>query len=185
MKKLILTATLIMVAGLAFAQPGHRGMDRPWRHGDQQPREMVQSFRLFKLTEALNLSEDQTVKIFPLIASMNAQREEQQETMQEKMKELRDLLGEDKVNSRKASALAVEIHEMRGEMQARMHDHQSQLLDLLDDEQKAEFILFEHQFERHLRGLKDRMHHRGDGGPGGFRDGPGPGWRSNDGPRGR
>ena len=81
MKKLILTATLIMVAGLAFAQPGHRGMDRPWRHGDQQPREMVQSFRLFKLTETLNLTEDQTVKIFPLIANMNEQREEQQFAM--------------------------------------------------------------------------------------------------------
>ena len=186
MKKLILTATLIMVAGLAFAQPGHRGMDRPWRHGDQHPREMVQSFRLFKLTEALNLSEDQTVKIFPLIADMNQQHEEAQEAMQEKMKELRELLGEDKVNTRKASALALQIHEMRGEMQAKMHDHQGQLLDLLDDEQKAEFMLFNHQFDKHLRGLKERMHHHGDGdGPGRFGDGPGHGRRGNDGPRRR
>jgi Spy/CpxP family protein refolding chaperone len=168
MRRIIFTLLIILVASAAFAQP--RG-PRSW-HGegdfDRPPKEMVEAFRLFKLTEELELTESQTVKIYPLLAQTNKERESQHEALQAKMKELRDLLDEEKVDDRKAAKLAMEIHNERMEVQARQHQMRSELLDLLDDEQKAKFIIFEHGFQSHLRGVKERMHERFDGERGNF-----------------
>jgi len=167
MKKLTLITLMLLVAVAAFAGPGFRGKDGPWRHGEN-PREMVQSFKLFKLTEFLDLSEEQTTKIYPLMADMNKEMDEHREAMREKMQELRKALKDDDVSDREAARLAMEIHDMRGEQHEAMHEMQGKLMDLLDDEQKAKFVVFESRFEDHVRGIKERMHdRRGDG------DGPG------------
>lgn len=162
MKKLTLITLMLLVAVAAFAQPGFRGKDHPWRQG-QHPREMVESFKLFKMTEFLDLSEEQTTKIFPLMADMNRERDEHREAMQEKMKELREMLKDEDASDSKAAQLAMEIHKMRGEQHEAMHAMQGKLMGLLDDEQKAKFIVFESRFGDHVRGLHERMNNRRDG----------------------
>jgi Spy/CpxP family protein refolding chaperone len=171
MKKLTLITLILLVAGAALAQPGFRGKDRPWRQGEH-PREMVESFKLFKMTEFLDLSEEQTTKVFPLMADMSKAQEQHREAMREKMQELRKMLRDEDASDREAARLALEIHDLRGEIHARMHEMQGDLMDLLDDEQKAQYIVFENRFEDHVRGLKERMHEggrRGDASRGGPR----------------
>jgi len=178
---------LILIAGLALAQPPG---PRPWMGGqdfDRPPQEMLEGFRLFKLTEELGLSEEQTAKIYPLLAEMNKQRDEHREAMREKMKQLRDLVDGDKSDTRKAAKLAMEIHDLHMEMFKGKHAKQGQLLDLLDDGQKAKYILFDQMFERHLKDVKERMHERfGGKGPGarGGAPGGGPGCCTDGGPWG-
>ncbi len=177
MRKLTLTLLVVLIAGAAFAQPpGIKGW-RGDRDDHRPPREMLEAFRLFKLTEELELSEEQTTKIYPLLAEANNDREKGHEAIQEKMKELRELLDEEKVDEKKAAKLAMDIHEMRGEFHEKNHAAQTKLLELLDDGQKAKFMLFEQRFERHLRDVKERVHDRFGGdrrpGPPGMRgDGP-------------
>ncbi len=177
MRKITLTLIIVLMAGAALAQPPGGKSWRGENEFDRPPREMIEAFRLFKLTEELILTEEQTTKIFPMLAELSNAREENQETLREKMKELRDLLDEDKVDERSAAKLALEIHDMRYENHEAHHKTQTRIMDVLDDEQKAKFVLFEQSFERHLRSVKERMHDRKDGDrrpgpPGGRPDGP-------------
>jgi len=165
------------MAGAAFAQP--RG-GKSWRGEselDRPPREMIEAFRLFKLTEELELTEGQTTKIYPMLAELSKDREESQKAMRIKVKELRELLDEEKIDERSAAKLALEIHDMRYENHEAHHSVQTRIMELLDDGQKAKFVLFDQMFERHLRSVKERMHDRQDGKrrpgpPGGRPDGP-------------
>ena len=136
--------------------PGGPGGPGDWREGP--PRKMVEGFRLYKLTEFLELSEDQTEKVYPRIAEMNRLHDEHREQMQAKMKELETLVNEEKAGE--AAKLAMEIHKLRGDFQALMHGKQGELMKLLSDEQQAKYILFEQRFEGHLQGVAGRMRER-------------------------
>jgi len=179
MRKIALTLLIVLVAGTVLAQPPGPRSWRGDRDFDRPPKEMIEGFRLFKLTEELELTEEQTAKIYPLLAEMNKDRDRQREAMQEKMKRLRDMLDDEKIDARKAADLAMEIHKSRLEMLESQHAKQTKLLSLLSDEQKAKYMLFDQMFDRHLRNVKERMHERfGWDGPGPRGMHPdGPGWR--------
>jgi len=136
--------------------PGGPGGPGDWREGP--PRKMVEGFRLYKLTEFLELSEDQTEKVYPRIAEMNRLHDEHREQIQAKMKELETLVDEEKAGE--AAKLAMEIHKLRGDFQALMHGKQGELMKLLSDEQQAKYVLFESRFEGHLQNVAGRMRER-------------------------
>lgn len=177
MKKLALSLLILLAAFPAFAQhwqdspgprcenPAHwegsRGhMERGMRgeHRDGPPQKMVEAFRLYKLTEYLELSEDQTEKIYPRLAELNRLHDEHREQMREKMKELRSLLEDEK--TKQAAKLAEEIHDLRGELRATLHEKQGEIMSLLDEEQRAKYVLFEARFEKHLKQVARRLHGR-------------------------
>jgi len=173
MRKITLALLIVLIGGAALAQPGPgKWHDRP--DMDRPPGEMIEGFRLFKLTEELQLTEEQTVNVYPLIAEMNRQRDKSHEAIDAKMRELRALLDGDKADMRKAAGLAMDIHKMRGEQAMEHHAAQGKLLGLLSEEQKARFVLFEQMFNRHLREVKERMRERFDGDGPGRPDGPPP-----------
>lgn len=145
---LILMATAVV----ALAQPP-RG-ERPWRQ-HKNPREMTEAFRLYKLTEYLELSEDQTAKIFPLIAAHKKAREEGREAMNEKMDSLRELVDEEKWGE--AAKLADAIQDLRAEHMKRMQKEQSELRKLLSDEQRAKFALFDQRWDLHLKEMGEKV----------------------------
>jgi len=180
MKKLTLAlALLALVATLApqavqAQRFGARGQ-QPWGNWDQKPpREMVESFRLYKLTEYLELDEEQTAQIYPRLAAMRNASDEHRTQVREKMKELGEQVEAEKWG--KAADLAEEIHGLRGEHQTAMHQMQEELMGLLSDEQKAKYVVFERRFERHLQRMMHRARTGDRPGPGGMgqRGGQGP-----------
>ncbi len=182
-RMIFLTTLLLMLTGtLALAQPS-RG-ERPWRQ-QRNPEEMTEAFRLYKMTEYLELTEEQTARIYPQIAAMKKGREEHREQMRAKMKELRELVEEEKWS--KAAKLGDELHAMKETQMTAAHEAHGELLKMMSDEQRAKFMLFEQRFNRHLRRVGERMKGRrgGPGGPGGpTHGGPPPGGPGGFGPGG-
>ena len=171
---LTLAAFLLMAAATAMAQPGpRRAGERPWR-GKQNPREMTEAFRLYKMTEYLELSEEQTAKLFPRLAAARKAQEEGMGKVQEKMKELHQLVK--KEDWAKGAKLAEEIHALRGEQMRKHHEAMGDLMKLLTDEQRAKFALFDQRFQGHLQRVGERMHaqHPGAMDMRGMHDGMGP-----------
>ncbi len=168
MKRMMtLTALLILMstAPLALAQPP-RG-EQPWQ-GKRDDGKMTEAFRLYKMTEYLELSEEQTATIYPRLAANKKLADEHFKQMKEQMRELRELVDEEKWG--KAAKLSEEIHTMKLEHMAAVDAGHVEMMALLSDEQQAKFMLFEHRFKRHLREMGERMR-----GPGGADrpDGPG------------
>lgn len=192
----VLSALLILLIGsaVAMAQPPHGKRGAPGWRQHRNPKEMTEAFRLYKMTEYLELSEEQTAKIFPRLAAIKKQQEEHMERMKATMKDLRELVKEEEWT--KAAKLAEEVHAMKAEHMAAMLKAHGDLATLLSDEQRAKFMLFEHRFSRHLKQMGERMKggkgsggHPGMGqpGPGGDCDGSGahgPGPCGNCGPGG-
>ncbi len=171
---LTLAALLLAVAATAMAQPAPcRADERPWR-GKQNPREMTEAFRLYKMTEYLELSEEQTAKLFPRMAAVRKAQQEGMDKVREKMKELRQLVK--KEDWAKGAKLAEEIHAMRGEQMRKHHEAMGDLMKLLTVEQRAKFALFDQRFQGHLQRVGERMHARHPGARDmrGMRDGMGP-----------
>jgi len=179
---LTLAAFLLMAAATAMAQPAapraRRAAERPWQ-GKHNPREMTEAFRLYKMTEYLELSEEQTAKLFPRMAATRKAHEEGMDKVRDKMKELRQLVKTEKWAE--GAKLAEEIHALRGEQMQRHHEAMGDLMKLLTVEQQAKFALFEQRFQGHLQQVGERMHARAPRAPGG----PGPlGICDEDGPHG-
>jgi Spy/CpxP family protein refolding chaperone len=175
---LVLAAFLLAAAATAMAQPAAprapRAPEPPWR-GKHNPREMTEAFRLYKMTEYLELSEEQTAKLFPRMAAARKAQEEGMQQVREKMKELRQLVKTEKWSE--GAKLAEEIHAMRGEQMRKHHEAMGDLMRLLTDEQRAKFALFDQRFQGHLQRVGERMHARqapGVSGPGGICDEDGP-----------
>lgn len=185
---LTLAALLLASAAVAMAQPAApraprapRAPERPWL-GKHDPREMTEAFRLYKLTEYLELSEEQTAKLFPRMAAARKAHDEGMDRVREKMKELRQLVKTEKWSE--GAKLAAEIHAMRGEAMQRHHEAMGDLMKLLTDEQRAKFALFEQRFQGHLQQVGERMHARAPRAPG-MPGAPGaPGDCDGDGPHG-
>jgi Spy/CpxP family protein refolding chaperone len=161
---LTLMAGLLLVATAALAQPPKRP-DKQWRQM-KDPREMTEAFRLYKMTEYLELTEDQTAKIFPRMAALRKAQDEAMDQIRDKQKELRELV--DKEDWSKGAKLADEIFALKGAQMQKHHQAMGDIMKLLNDEQRAKMQLFERRFAGHL----ERMHERFQGdGPG---MGPGP-----------
>lgn len=182
---LTLAALLLATAAVAMAQPAAprgpkapRAPERPWQ-GKRNPREMTEAFRLYKMTEYLELTEDQTAKLFPRMAAARKAHDKGMDEVRAKMKELRQLVKTEKWSE--GAKLAAEIHAMRGEAMQRHHEAMGDLMKLLTDEQRAKFALFEQRFQGHLQRVGERMHARAPLPPGA----PGmPGDCDEDGPHG-
>jgi hypothetical protein len=196
MKKITLSLLLILLTTVAMAQPncyqngphpghgqgswgppgGAHGGPGMMGGGDMDHREMRDAFRLFKLTQYLELDESQTVVIYPRIAAMNNARDEHRELMREKMDELKELLDKDK--QKQAAKLATEIHGLKLKQISTHHEQVTEIMSQLNDEQLAKFVLFERGFQKHMQGVqkkiaKRRMGPSGKTGEPGQRDGSG------------
>lgn len=173
-RTLILTALcLMMIAPVSDARRAKRG--KAWE--GRPPREAIEAFRLYKLTEYLELDEDMAAKVYPRLAAIDAKRDEFAKARREMMKELREMMSKDKPNYSKAAGLAEKIRGLRIENHQRMEQLHDELFGLFNDEQKAKFVLFQTRFERRLKEMANKAGKHGGrpdrhGGPDGC-DGPG------------
>ncbi|MCP4550014.1 MAG: hypothetical protein GY835_26445 [bacterium] len=182
MKKITLSILLILMASLAFAQPGTSKSDQastcfaqggPGRGGDGPPmggpgfegraKEKMEAFRLFKMTEYLELTEDQTAKLFPRMAKINKVRDEFWTTTKAQLTELEELVKNDRI--KKAANLANEIHNARWEHEKEIRDLEMEIYELFTGEQQARYILFQTKFRKHLKGVQQKMNRRHMDGP--------------------
>ncbi|MEZ4397833.1 MAG: hypothetical protein R3C71_13080 [Candidatus Krumholzibacteriia bacterium] len=171
---LTLVAGLLLVAATALAKPNKPG-DQYWRQM-KDPREMTEAFRLYKMTEYLELTEDQTAKIFPRMAALRKAQDESMDQIRDKQKELRELV--DKEDWSKGAKLADEIFAMKGAQMQKQHQAMDEIRKLLNDEQRAKMALFERRFAGHMERMHERFQGDGPGmGPG---MGAGPHWNDDD-----
>ncbi|MDP6417944.1 MAG: hypothetical protein QF492_00680 [Candidatus Krumholzibacteria bacterium] len=152
MKKWILCLLILLIASSGMARPRDRKPEK-WR-GHEKPREMVDAFRLYRLTEELALNEEQTARIYPRYAEIARKSEEHREETGKAVKELKKLLEDGKTG--KAADLAESIHASRAEFFLEQQGLRDEIFQLFDEEQKARFILFERKFQKHLKKVMDK-----------------------------
>ncbi len=114
------------------------------------PREIIEKVRMYRLTQELDLTTDQAVKFFP---KLNEIRKTEQKFFEDRLEIIKELKGLLKNNAADNDLTAVidrfkSIQEEKQQAQAKIMD---EMRDILSPLQQARYLVFQEEFEREIR----------------------------------
>lgn len=172
MAKLI-TAFILMVS-FVIAQPTgnppcpDNGMDKPMMYGDhmrdeKDPRQMMETVRIWKMTQALDLTEDQSARLFPKMKEMRENMEQFQKFRSRIVGDLESYLRDPKKFAIELKAKLQELDLSEGKMHDLQQKLKREIANILSPEQQAKFMLFQMWFDKEMREMIQKAkEHRGD-----------------------
>ncbi|RLA92987.1 MAG: hypothetical protein DRG69_07925 [Deltaproteobacteria bacterium] len=153
-KVLVVTLSLLLLSTALWAAP----------RGPQERRRELEMLRMWKLTEELDLSEEEAAKVFPLLRRYSRKRQQLQRQRWRLLQELRGLLDEEapperlKEKMRQIEAKTRELEELRWK-------EWQELKKTLSTEKQARYLLFHERFARDLWKILRRGPKGAKGGP--------------------
>lgn len=156
--KTIISTCLVSIAVTATAQSPQGNLGPPMGPGPggQQMIERWETLRIWKLTEFLNLNEEQAAKFFPALQNFRASMDELDSA---EVRIQRDIIGaiqSGKVNQRFVDRQKKEILNLRDKRTNLEQEFLSNLPEFLSPEQQARYLVFEQRFQRALKNLIQR-----------------------------
>lgn len=149
----IILAAVLVLGAAAFGQ--NRG-----QMGGGQNRERVRdnlaTLRLLRLTQALDLTEEQTAKIFPTINRIEKEKARIQRDLSAEIRNLRALLKDPAVKDDKILPLLKSLKEGRQAVRALDGELETYLEATLTTAQSAKYVLFNIDFMRNLTDAVNR-----------------------------
>jgi len=147
MKRHALAMILVLGFGLGsvFAAPGG-GQAEP--QGRARLRERIGDLYLLRLTRALDLTEDQTAKLYPLLVRAEKDKAELQRRLSLDMKDLRAELSKERPKEDALLPLTNGVWEKRREIRRIDDDVEAALDRVLTPVQKARYLIFTVEFFR-------------------------------------
>jgi Spy/CpxP family protein refolding chaperone len=166
MKKfLILLPTVLLflfAQDLVTAQPPE---EKPrTRRGPERGAKIVETLRIWKMVDSLNLSEEQLVKFLPKLKKEKELRKEYGETKKKTLENLRELLRAEEVSEKEVKANLKELEKIGSEFQAKTKGLREEIKKILSLTQQAQFFIANEEFQKELHQLLGGMRRmRGQG----------------------
>ncbi len=144
-----LTALIIPVfLSLMFAQrptDKDRGFGKP-------DHEKIEMMKMWKLTEHLDLSEDQAAKFFPRYKALEKELQEMDKSQRDLMKQIKEMMEEGKeVKDKELNRIVKKASEIEKQKIDKKWEFVESLGEVLTPEQKAKYIGFQIRFKHALR----------------------------------
>lgn len=141
---------------IAFAQPpppatedvDEDDMDDP---KDGKFRERIETLRKLKLMEALDMTEEQSLKFFPKFDALEKARIEHFKRQRQLLKDLKNELKLDKPSDENLKKKLDEIEKNKADFEVKEKQLRKEMLSTLTVKQQAQLVLFQVKFERQLR----------------------------------
>jgi hypothetical protein len=155
----LLAAVVAVFAGKdAIADDGNAG-------------DMIHAYRVWKLTEAMDLSEEAMPVFFSRLRDLEDKEAELVREEHEGVREISDLLRKGNASEAELER-AFEKHEAaRANLMGQVRDLRTEALGMLDARQRCQYVVFEQRFRAELRDMMERARDIRQGQAGG----PGPG----------
>jgi Spy/CpxP family protein refolding chaperone len=155
MKKTLIPIILILLltpAGLVFSQgPPPSKDDRPGRGEEREKiRENIETLRVYKLLEVLNLTEEQSTQFLPALKEFQSAKKSFEDRRRNLLEELETTLNAGS-NDKKLKDILAELEDNRNQFQAATDSYLDKAKSILTVEQQAQLYLFEDRFERRIR----------------------------------
>lgn len=126
----------------------------PATPGSAEPREgrrLIETIRIWKMTEALGLDEDQAAKLFPKLNQLEASRREFYTRQRLLRGELAELLKQRPLRDQEIKARLEQLDRAEADFRGREQAIRGGLRSILSLEQQARLALFEDRFETEMR----------------------------------
>jgi hypothetical protein len=140
---------LVGVAGVAVAQPYAPAAGVPL-----DPREgtrVIETIKIWKMTEALALSEDQAARLFPKLTQLEASRRDFYHRQRLLRQELAELLRQQPLREGDMKRRLEELDRLEREFRGRERAVRGEIQAILSVEQQARLAVFEERFETEMR----------------------------------
>ena len=124
---------------------------------------MIETIKIWKMTEALDLSEDQAAKFFPKLTQLEAARREFQRRQHLLRDELAVLLRQRPSRDQDIKARLEELDRTEADFKGRERAVKAELRSILSLEQQARLTLFEERFEAEMRSTIQDLRQRRQG----------------------
>jgi len=155
MKKSTSTAAVMaLVAAGLFIAPETSAQGLRNRH---KVRENMNTLRLLRMTQALNLSEDQAATIFPLANRLEKEKMDINAEIGRGIQELRDLDKQGNPRDEDLNARFMAIRDLRLQIRAKDDEFEKYLEELLTPGQKVKYLIFTVDFYRGVGEQLDRV----------------------------
>jgi Spy/CpxP family protein refolding chaperone len=134
----------------------------PRAPGVPEGRRLVETVKIWKMTEALNLDENQAAKLFPKLAQLESSRRQFQRQQRVLRDELSELLKQQPLRDQEVKAKLEQLERAEIDFREREQGIKGGLRTILSVEQQARLALFEDRFETEMRrAIQDlRQRHR-------------------------
>jgi len=119
-------------------------------------RENINTLRLLRMTQALDLTEEQAAKIFPAMTRISKEKREIYKEIGQKMKELRLILTKEKPEEHEIESVIEDLKRLRNAIQSKDKELEKIIEKNLNLVQKAKYLIFAVDFYRGLREKVDK-----------------------------
>ncbi|NJD68413.1 MAG: hypothetical protein FIA90_07165 [candidate division NC10 bacterium] len=148
---------LVVVGLLRLAGPSPAATAQPFAPGPPRSpdapegRRLIETIKIWKMTEALNLDEGQAAKLFPKLAQLEASRREFFRRQRILRNELAELLKQHPPQDEEIKARLDQLDRAEADFRGREQAIKGGLRSILSPEQQARFALFEDRFDTEMR----------------------------------
>lgn len=129
---------------------------------EAKPKKLIETMRIWRMTEELDLSEEQISKFFPKLKSLDDAKEEFFTQRAGVVKDLAQLLKSAKPSIAAVEKKLGELEEVEQGFEKKRAKLKRDMRDILSVEQQARLVVFEFNFEREIKEIiRDIKRHRG------------------------
>ncbi len=145
----------IIVVSLVFCVPALAPQEARQRPASRERiRENLHRLRLLQMTEALELTEEQTAKIYPAAARIEKEKAALSGKIGQEIRELRGMLRAETLNEQALSEKVKSVKELRKAIQEKDQEFEDIIEGSLSEIQKARYLLFSLDF---YRGMSENL----------------------------
>ena len=151
-RRLFLFAFCFLFVGSTFlaAIPDDENQNR------KKIRENINTLRLLRMTQVLDLTEEQAAKIFPALNRTEKEKRGINRQIGQKLKELRLILAKEKPEEQEIEKLMEDLKELRNTLKTKDEELEKIIEENLTLVQRAKYLVFLVDFSRGLREKIDR-----------------------------
>lgn len=147
MRNVVSVGLIVVFMGGVMAAEGHG----PPPRDERDSRKVIEAVYIWRMTEELDLSEEQISKFFPKLKKLeNAETEHSLRTAKA-IAELGELLKSDKPSRSALKKKMDELELLESEFQKKKAKLKDEMRDVLSIEQQAKLVVFRHRFHKEMR----------------------------------
>lgn len=148
----------LLLAGIVIVSAGVESAE-----AQTKPRDMVNAYRVWKLTEVLELSDEEMPVFFSRLKELDEKEADLVREEQKGVREIADLLQREDVRDEDLERALDRHRQSRAQLLDEIRNLKEEALSMLDTKQRCKYVVFEHRFRAELRDMIDRAREMGRG----------------------
>jgi Spy/CpxP family protein refolding chaperone len=142
---------LLVLTSFSWAQPPSSADSNTSRQEREKIRENIETLRMWKLIDVLDLTSDQSTRFLPVLKELQDAKRKFHDTRKELIRKLESASESEQPDEKTLKADLLALENARKQFQSQLDDFFVKSSQILTLKQQVKLLIFEERFERRLR----------------------------------